>query len=133
MKKWLNENPLMGVLVVSWLVVALIAGNEFLFISDEGGITGLQTLGQAGSGFWIPAILGTLVAGVITYFLTKKINNDGGYGKATWLIPILLLLSLVWMKGCEDKANNAVTTKKGAPVKTPVDSTRIPAEDLLPK
>lgn len=131
MKNWIKKNKLMAAIVAFIVVVVVIAGIEFLFTSNEGGITGMQALKELGSGFWIWAIVGTMAASAITYFAMKKIKGDGGYGKLNYFIPVLLLLAVSWGKAFDVKADGIGGSKHIPQVQT--DSTRIPAEDLLPK
>jgi hypothetical protein len=70
----------------------------------------------------------------VTYFVVRYVKNQGGYGvKLNVLIPIIVLIAVAWGKACNDKTNDGVTAGKGRPVPAKVDSTRVPAEDLLPK
>lgn len=134
MKKWINENKLMTAVIAFILVALGIAAYEFLFTKDcQECVTGWTVLKQEGWNFWGWALGLTALSGVATYFIVKKVKGDGGYGNISMLIPILILLTIAFGKGCTDKANNAVTTEKGNPNPQKADSLRIPAEDLLPK
>lgn len=131
MKNWIKENKLMAAIVAFIAVILVVAGVEFLFTSNEGEITGVQALKELGTGFWIWAVVGTIAASVITYFVVKKIKGDGGYGKLNYFVPILLLLAVSWGKAFDVKADGIGGAKHIPKVQT--DSTRVAAEDLLPK
>lgn len=134
MKKWINENKLMTVVILLIIGIFAIAVNEFLFTKDcQECLTGWTVLKQEGWNFWGWALGLSALSGVATYFIVKKVKGDGGYGSISMLIPVLILLSIAFGKGCTDKANNGVTTEKGNPNPQKADSLRIPAEDLLPK
>lgn len=51
MKNWIKENTVMFAVIVGLLVILGIATNEFLFVADEGGISGIEALKQSGKGF----------------------------------------------------------------------------------
>lgn len=115
------------------LVLLGILTNEFLFTKDcDTCITGAQALAQEGAGFWFFAITIPIVVAVMVYFIFKYVDSQGGVGVSISILVIpLLFLAIAWGKGCTDKADGAVGTKKGRPVPAKIDSTRISAEDLL--
>lgn len=132
----MKDNVLMKIVALAVLVMITVALFVFLFTKGvhEGAITGFQALDQQGTDFWIGAILFSVGAGVITYFALRKSKNLGGFGLSLkWLIPVIVFVGIAWGKGCTDKDNDGVTAAGGRPIPAKIDSTRIPAEDLLPK
>lgn len=119
--------------VGSILAIALIGFSIFLFSKDEGGITGIQALKQAGSNFWIWAILITIVSSVVFWLFLKIYNKTKDFGATrTILLASLAFISIAWGKGCDIKESKGVTSEKGrVGGPPPVDTTRIPAEDLI--
>jgi FtsH-binding integral membrane protein len=114
------------------LLVAVLFVTEFLLGKEEGGITGLQALGQQAASFWILLALAGVAAFFIVKFAIKKYNREGadsGFMHPA-LITAALLIGIASMKGCEDKANGGVTSPKGRPEKVAVDTTRVAVEDL---
>lgn len=137
MKKesWISKNKALFVgILVAAVGIVLALGNEFLFKADEGGITGAQAIKQLGGQFWGWLALASVASGVGTWFLVKKLKQEGGYGVGYGaVIAILLPLCIVLGKACESKADGGVTTPKGRPEQVAKDSNRVAAEDLLPK
>lgn len=135
MKNWIKNNKVMTAVILGVLLILGISANEFLFTKDcPDCITGWQTLGNQGGGFWLGAILGSAAAAVLTYFLVKKVSKEGGVGVSySWIIAIVAFISIAFGKACTDKANDGVTSKGGREIPVQVDSTRVPAEDLIKK
>ena len=135
MKKWINENKWTAVLIAFVIVILGISLYEFLFTRDcKECISGCETLKQQTGGFWIGAVLSSLGIAGIVHFLVKKLRASGGIGVGYGsLVAIAVLLSVAWGKGCTDKANDGVTSGKGRNNPVQVDSSRVPAEDLLKK
>lgn len=129
-----STDKLWGLVTLAIVVLFLIVGVSAFMGSDEGGISGWQTLKQEGSGFWISSIILSALSGVALFFGIKVYdkNRDVKMLKP-FLLAIVVFMSIAFGKGCTDKANDGVTTEKGRPVKILPDSNRIPAEDLLPK
>lgn len=134
MKNWIKENTVMFAVIVGLLVILGIATNEFLFVADEGGISGIEALKQSGKGFWIGLGIASILSGIGTYFLVKALKKSQGYGVGYGvLVAILLPLCIALGKGCENKTDGGVTSPNGRPEKVAIDTTRAAAEDLLPK
>jgi len=130
-----EKNTLAWVPVILVLVLApILFVTQFLNQKDcEECITGKEALALAGSSFWTWAIIGTIVAAVAIYFIGKHVHKMGGHGvKLNVLIPVLLLLAVVWAKGCEIKADNGIGGANYQP-KPKVEDGRVPAEELLQK
>jgi uncharacterized membrane-anchored protein YitT (DUF2179 family) len=132
-----ESNKFMGwAVIILGAAILAISFYTFLFTKEtyEGAITGLQALQQQTTEFWIWAIILSALSGVGVFFIAKKVKSLGGHGvPLSVFIPIIIFLTIAWGKGCTDKQNDGVTAGKGRPVPAKIDSTRIPAEDLLPK
>jgi Na+/melibiose symporter-like transporter len=133
MKNWIKENKLMFALIIGILLILGISANEFLFTSDEGGITGAQAIKQLGNSFWGWLGLASVLTGVGTYFLVKHLKKNAGLGVGYGtILAILFPLMVVFGKACEGKSDGGVTTPKGRPVPVKVDTTtRTSAEDMI--
>lgn len=129
-----STDKLWGLVTLAIVVLFLIIGISSFMGSDEGGISGWQTLKQEGAGFWVSSIILSALSGIALFFGIKVYdkNRDVKMLKP-FLLAIVVFMSIAFGKGCTDKANDGVTTAKGRPVKILPDSNRIPAEDLLPK
>ena len=134
MKKMFKDKPT-AIMVIAVGVMLLIALFDFLFTKDAAdSFTGLRTLGQEGWNFWIWAIVLPIAAGVLVYFGVRIYNKNAEPSTLkAFLIAAIAFLVIAFGKGCTDKANKGVTTENGRPVPVATDSTRIPAEDLIPK
>lgn len=114
-------------------VMVLFGVGYFLFNKDEGGITGLQALGQAGWNFWGWAI-GLTIAAIGAFFgFAKAYDKVRDFGATRFMIIIgLALLSVAWAKGCDIKESKGVTSEKGrVGGPAPIDTTRMSAEDII--
>lgn len=133
-KDFIKNNKTTAAMIAVVSVILLISGYTFFFDSDEGGITGWETLKQEGPNFWFGVLFGSVGAAVVLHYLVKKVTKSGGVGVGYGsLIAVAIFLSIAFGKGCTDKANDGVTTEKGRPVPVKQDSSRVPAEELLPK
>ncbi len=115
-------------------LIPIIGALIFLFSKDEGGITGVQALGQLGKSFWIWAVIGTAAAFGLWYFFLRSYQAVKDFGAVRQLLVAgAIVMGLAWMKGCDAKADS-VTTQKGRVGGAPAaDTNRVPAEDMLPK
>lgn len=133
-KEFIKENKLTAAMIAVVTVILLISGYTFFFDSDEGGITGWETLRQEGPNFWFGVIFGSVGAAIVIRYVINRVTKSGGVGVGySALIAAVIFLSIAFGKGCTDKANDGVTTEKGRPVPVKQDSSRVPAEELLPK
>lgn len=133
-KDFIKNNKATAGMIALVAGILLVSGYTFFFDSDEGGVTGWETIKQEGPNFWFGVLFGSVGAAVVIHYLVKKLTKSGGVGVGYGsLIAVAVFLSVAFGKGCTDKANNAVTTEKGRPNPVQVDSSRVPAEDLLPK
>ncbi len=135
--KFFDEKPGTSFAIVASIIL-FIGVLIFLFTKDNAAnpnsITGWEVLGQQSFSFWLWAAFFSLLAGGVVAFLSKYFRADGdskSFGVA-WIV-IGAFLAIAWGKGCTDKANDGVTAPQGRPDAVQIDTTRVPAEDLLPK
>lgn len=128
-----NDNRNRNLTIGAILIMVLFGFGYFLFNKDEGGITGIQALGQAGWNFWGWAIgLSAAAFGVFWAFgkIYSKVLDFGTTRRI--LIVGVLLLALAWGKGCDIKESQGVTSEKGrVGGPPPIDTTRMSAEDII--
>lgn len=124
-------------LTLATLVLLIVVGlSYFLFTKDshEGAITGWQAFQQMDASFWGWAIGLTALAGASFFLFAKIYDKVKDLGATRWMLIVgLIFLSIAWGKGCDVKSNDGVTSPKGRPTPTQIDTTRVAAEDLLPK
>jgi hypothetical protein len=132
---WIKEHKAAAIALGLLAVMLIIAACEFLFVKGNNQYTGWQILGMQGANFWITAVVCSVLAGLVAGYVVKKIKADDGDSRTTFVpgfIVIAAFLGIAFGKGCTDKANDGVGTEKGRPTQV-IDSTRVPAEDLIPK
>lgn len=127
-----RRNAILGLSAIFIIVVFGIG--YFLFSKDEGGITGVQALGQLGKEFWIWAFAGSAIAIGLWFGFLKSYLKLHDFGATRPLLILgIVVMSITWMKGCDVKESKGVTSEKGRIGGAPAaDTNRVPAEDLLP-
>lgn len=136
MKKIISKLKESGMLwvVAGCAVFIIVALVTFL---GKGGTTvsGWQIIANQTFGEWFWMLFASAIAGVVVWAYIKfyKKTQDSK-GIVPFAIAFMLFISIAFGKACTDKANEGVTSGKGRPGgAAQVDSTRIPAEDLIPK
>lgn len=134
MKKLKESGMLYAVIAAA--VILVIGLIEFLGKQD-GQVSGLQILLNQTGGEWLRMIFGTLgIAGVV-YLYNRYYLKKQDATKNSWIafsIALMLFAAIAFAKGCDDKANDGVTSGNGRPSgAAQVDSSRVAAEDLLKK
>jgi len=131
MKKIFSGMNAVIILVSLFIVIATIV---YLSNSD-GGSSGWQIVMNQTGNEWFWMIFASIVSGVVVWAYTKFYKKTQDTKSIVpFAVAFALFFSIAFGKGCTDKANGGVTSGKGRPGgAAKVDSSRVPAEDLLPK
>lgn len=120
--------------VIFLAVILIIAMIAFL---GRGGtvVSGWEILKNQTTGEWLRMIGFSVIAGVVVWaYIRFYKKTQDGKGIFPFAIAFMVFVAIAFGKGCTDKANEGVTSGKGRPGgPAPVDTTRVPAEDLIPK
>jgi len=136
MKKIISSLKESGMLWVVAGIFVIIVISIIAFLSKGGTtVSGWEILTNQTFGEWFWMIFASAVAGGVVWAYIKfyKKTQDSK-GIVPFAIAFMLFVAIAFGKACTDKANEGVTSGKGRPGgEAPIDSTRIPAEDLIPK
>jgi hypothetical protein len=130
-----NTNKLMTAVLVGIATIVVFSLAVFLGGKNAEGHSGFKII--ANSGFWYIAelILFSAIAGgaVVLGIRQYRLKQDGKV-LIPYILAFMLFISIAFGKACTDKSNDGVTSPGGRPGSAaPFDSTRVAAEDLLPK
>lgn len=126
-----------GQKILIWIGICLVISVLVFTINKDGGASGWAILMNQTGGEWVRMIFCSLMVGVVAYAMLRYYNKNqdmpGNTVKA-FVAAIMIFMGIAFGKACTDKTNGGVTGGNGRPGgAAQVDSTRIPAEDLIPK
>jgi hypothetical protein len=129
-----NTNQIMTAVTIGVAAIIVFALVVFLGGKNEEGHSGFQIV--ANSGFWYifeMIIFSAIAGGAVVLGLRKYKDKQDGKVLIPYILGFILFVSIAFGKACTDKSNDGVTSPGGRPGgPAPIDSTRIPAEDLIP-
>lgn len=136
MKKIIEKLKESGMLYVAIGITVIIIIALIAFLGKGGtAVSGWQIITNQTFGEWFWMLFASAVAGAVVWAYIKfyKRTQDAK-GMVPFVIALMLFIAIAFGKGCTDKANEGVTSGNGRPGgAAQVDSTRVPAEDLIPK